>query len=134
LEYKQENQLRRELTLEDVAPLWAARLGNERTFPTFMSSTWFKWCRELRWTSRCVVGEAYGYSSKYVYTCDECNDFGCKFMYYFTMNWHGMLERNKQRFLKHWNGKNRRIVHPAPNRCISQTLALKRSDNLLCYS
>jgi hypothetical protein len=108
LEYKQENKVRtiRELTLEDIAPLWAARLGNERTFPTFMSSTWFKWCRELRCTSRCVVGEAYGYSSKYVYTCDECNGFGCKFMYYFTMNWHGKLERNKQRFLKHWSEKH----------------------------
>jgi hypothetical protein len=82
LKYKQKNQVRTilELTLEDIAPLWAARLGNERKFPTFMSSTWFKWCRELRCTSRCVVGEAYGYLSKYLYTCDECNGFGSRFM------------------------------------------------------
>ena len=72
LKYKQENQVgtMRELTLEDIAleditlediaPLWASRLGDERKCPTFMSPTWFKWCRELRCTSRCVVGEAYG--------------------------------------------------------------------------
>lgn len=62
LKYKQENQVgtMRELTLEDIAPLWASRLGDGRKCPTFLSPTWFKWCRELRCTSRCVVGEAYG--------------------------------------------------------------------------
>jgi hypothetical protein len=107
LKYEQENWLRtNQLTLKDIAPLWAARLGYERKFPIFMSSTWLKWCRELKCTSRCIVGEAYGYSSKYVYTCDECNGFGCKFMYYFTLNWRSKLERNKQRFLKHWQEKH----------------------------
>jgi hypothetical protein len=109
LNYKDETQVRaiQGLTLEDIAPLWAARLEDERKFPTFMSPTWFRWCRELRYTSRCVVGEAYGYSSKYVYNCDECNDFGYKFMYYFMLNWHGKIKENKRRLLIHWNEKHR---------------------------
>jgi hypothetical protein len=97
------------LTLADIAPFWAVRLGAEKKIPVFMSLTWFKWCRELKYTSKCVVGEAYGHSSIYVYNCDECNSIGCKFMYYFTFNWRGKLEQNKQRFVRHWNEKHRKL-------------------------
>ena len=94
-----------QLTLEDVSPRWASRLKKEN-LPTFMSSTWFQWRSELHKTSKCVVGEAYGYSSRYVYGCDDCNKIGCKFLYYFTLNWHGKLESNKQDFIRHWNEKH----------------------------
>jgi hypothetical protein len=94
--------LLKQLTLEDISPIWASRLKKEN-LPTFMSSTWFKWCSELRKTSKCIVGEAYGYSSRYVYGCDDCSKIGCTFLYYFTLNWHGKLESNKQDFVRHWN-------------------------------
>jgi hypothetical protein len=91
-----------QLTLEDISPKWASRLKKENT-PTFMSTTWLLWRFELQKTSKCVVGEAYGYSSHYTENCDECDRIGCKFLYYFTLNWRRKLELNKQEFVKHWN-------------------------------
>ena len=93
------------LVLEDISPIWASRLKNEN-LPTFMSLNWWKWNYELNNASKCVVGEAYGYSSQYTYNCGKCNRIGCKFLYYFTLNWRGKLESNKQDFVKHWNEKH----------------------------
>jgi hypothetical protein len=97
--------LPKQLTLDDISPVWASRLETEN-FPTFMSLTWFKWYNQLRFASKCIIGEAYGHTSRYMYTCDECGRLGSKFMYYFLMNWHGKLEQNKQRFIAHWNEKH----------------------------
>jgi hypothetical protein len=97
--------LPQQLTLEDISPIWASHLKKEN-LPTFMSSTWLQWRSELWKTSKCVIGEAYGYSSRYVYSCDDCDKIGCKFMYYFTLNWRGKLESNKQDFVRHWNEKH----------------------------
>jgi hypothetical protein len=36
--------------------------------------------------SRCVVGEAHEHSSRYIYSCYDCNSFGCKFMLYSALN------------------------------------------------
>jgi hypothetical protein len=106
-EYREENQVCpiSKLTLEKIAPIWAARLVTERKFPLIMSLTWLKWQRELRQPSTCVVGEAYSHSSMYVYNCHRCNSFGCKFMLYFTLSWRAKFELNKQEFVKHWNEK-----------------------------
>jgi hypothetical protein len=102
--------LLKQLTLEDISPIWASRLKKEN-LPTFMSSTWFKWCSELRKTSKCVAGEAYGYSSRYVYGCNDCSKIGCKFLYYFTLKWNRKLESNKQNFVNHWNEKHAQQVN-----------------------
>ena len=91
-----------ELTLEDISPKWAMRLKT-KNIPTFMSLTWLQWRFELQRSSKCVVGEAYGYSSEYTENCDECDRIGCKFLYYFTLNWRRKLVLNKQDFVKHWN-------------------------------
>ena len=91
-----------QLMLEDISPIWASRLKKEN-LPTFMSLTWMKWYSELREASKCIVGEAYSYSSQYTYDCDKCNTIGYKFLYYFTLNWWRKLESNKQDFVKHWN-------------------------------
>src|SRR5919205_1567311 len=102
LNYRRQEQQEQELVLEDISPVWSSRLRREN-LPTFMSSTWWKWYSELRETSKCVVGEAYDYSGQYTYDCDKCNTIGCKFLYYFTLNWRRKLESNKQDFVKHWN-------------------------------
>jgi hypothetical protein len=94
-----------QLVLEDISSIWASRLKKEN-LPTFMSLTWWEWQSELQNASKCVVGEAYGYSPQYVYDCGECTSIGLKFMYYFTLNWRGKLESNKQDFVKHWNEKH----------------------------
>jgi hypothetical protein len=90
-----------QLTLEDISPLWASRLRKEN-LPTFMSRTWLRWRFELQKTSKCVVGEAYGNSSKYTDDCHECDRIGCRFLNYFTLNWRRKLELNKRDFVTHW--------------------------------
>jgi hypothetical protein len=95
-------QQRQKLALEDISPIWASRLKKEN-LPTFMSPNWWKWHYELQKASKCVVGEAYGYSSQYTDDCGRCDRIGCKFLYYFTLNLRGRLESNKQDFVKHWN-------------------------------
>jgi hypothetical protein len=91
-----------QVVLEDISPIWASRLKKEN-LPTFMSSNWWKWHSELQKVSKCVVGEAYGYSSQYTDNCCICSSIGCKFLYYFTLNLREELESNKQDFVKHWN-------------------------------
>jgi hypothetical protein len=93
---------RQKLAIEDISHIWASRLKKEN-LPTFMSPNWWKWHYELQKASKCVVGEAYGYSSQYTDDCDKCDRIGCKFLYYFTLNLRGRLEANKQDFVKHWN-------------------------------
>jgi hypothetical protein len=100
-----------ELTLEDISPKWAMRLKT-KNIPTFMSLTWLQWRFELQRSSKCVVGEAYGYSSEYTENCDECDRIGCKFLYYFMFNLRGKLEQNKQEFVKHWNEAHSRYERP----------------------
>jgi hypothetical protein len=100
-----------ELTLEDISPKWAMRLKT-KNIPTFMSLTWLQWRFELQRSSKCVVGEAYGYSSEYTENCDECDRIGCKFLYYFMFNRRRKLEQNKQEFVKHWNEVHSRYERP----------------------
>ncbi|HEU4824226.1 MAG TPA: hypothetical protein VFS97_12440 [Nitrososphaeraceae archaeon] len=95
------------VVLEDISPIWASRLKKEN-LPTFMSPNWWKWHYELQKASKCVVGEAYGYSSQYTDDCDKCDRIGCKFLYYFTLNLRGRLESNKRDFIKHWNEEHSR--------------------------
>jgi hypothetical protein len=99
------------LTLEDISPTWASRLKKEN-LPTFMSLNWWKLHCELQKASKCVVGEAYGYSSQYTDECGRCNRIGYKFLYYFMLNWRGKLESNKQDFVKHWNEKHNQSKYP----------------------
>ena len=94
-----------QLTLEDISPIWASRLKKEN-LPTFMSRTWLRWRFELQKTSKCVVGEAYGYSSQYSEYCYECDRIGCRFLNYFMLNWRKKLELNKRDFVKHWNAEH----------------------------
>jgi hypothetical protein len=89
------------LGIGDISPIWSSRLKGK--WPTLFSKTWFKWYFELKRTSKCVVGEAHGYSSSYIYSCKECDDIGWKFMFYYTINSRKKLELNKNRFVKHWN-------------------------------
>ena len=97
--------LLKQLTLEDISPIWASRL-KKGNLPTFMSSRWLQWRSELRKTSKCVVGEAYGYSSQYSDYCYECDRIGCRFLNYFMLNWRKKLELNKRDFVKHWNAEH----------------------------
>jgi hypothetical protein len=97
------------LNLSDISPKWAKRLGDQRQqqhLPRPMSITWLRWWLEIIYPPKCVVGEAHGYTTKYISRCKECGEIGDKFSLYFTLNLSSKLEENKQRFIDHWNEKH----------------------------
>ncbi|MFL6326512.1 MAG: hypothetical protein ACJ71K_15940 [Nitrososphaeraceae archaeon] len=61
---------------------------------------------ELKGTSKCVVGEAYGFSSSYVSNCKLCSKIAWKFMFYFMIHSYSKLEETKRKFVKHWSEKH----------------------------
>ena len=90
--------------LSDISPKWARRLN--QPLPFLLSLTWLQWYFEIKHASKCVVGEAYGFSSSYLKTCKECNRFCVKFMYSFMLHSSSNLDKIKQRFVRHWNDKH----------------------------
>lgn len=101
--FEKTKQQREWLTLSDISPDWAKRLGERRHLPVPLSITWLRWYLDLKRTSKCVVGEAYGYSSSFVYDCKDCDDIGWRMMLYFTVYSFSKLKENTQRFVNHWN-------------------------------
>lgn len=100
--FEKTKQLRELLTLSNISPKWARRLG-EQQLPAPMSITWLRWWFEIISPPKCVVGEAYGFSRSYTDNCKECGNIGDKFTLYFTLHLSSKLEENKQRFVNHWN-------------------------------
>ena len=45
------------LTLSDISPKWAKRLGEQQQLPVPMSITWLRWWFEIIYPPKCVVGE-----------------------------------------------------------------------------
>ena len=91
------------LTLSDISPRWAKRLGEQQQLPVPMSITWLRWWFEIIYPPKCVVGEAYSFSRCYTDSCEECGEIGEKFTLYFTLHLSSKLEENKHRFVNHWN-------------------------------
>jgi hypothetical protein len=67
-----ENQEELLLTLDVISPRWAKKLEESKLFP-LVSIRRLQVYLELKDTSKCVVGEAYGFSSSYVYDCKRCS-------------------------------------------------------------
>jgi hypothetical protein len=97
------------LELKHISPVWDSRISQK--WPRLFSKMWFKWYFELKRTSKCVVGEAYGYSSSYIHKCKECDDIGWKFMIYFTIGSRKKLDLNREKFVKHWNETHLPTLH-----------------------
>ena len=93
------------LTLDAISPLWAKRLEESKLLPP-LSLERLRLYLELRGTSKCVVGEAYGFSSSYVYACRLCSNISWKFMFYFMIHSYQKLEGTKNEFVKHWGEKH----------------------------
>jgi hypothetical protein len=93
------------LTLDSISPTWAKRLEESKLLP-LLSLERFQLYLELRDTSKCVVGEAYGFSSSYVSSCKRCSTIAWKFMFYFMICSYSKLEGTKKEFLKHWGEKH----------------------------
>src|ERR671933_2284264 len=93
------------LRLDTISPLWAKRLGESELLP-ILSFRRLRLYLELKDTSKCVVGEAYGFSSSYISSCKRCSKIGCKFMFYFMIHSYSKLERTKNEFVTHWSEKH----------------------------
>ena len=93
------------LTLYDVSPQWAKRLEESKLFP-LLSLRRLQLYLELKDASKCVVGEAHGFSSSYVFDCERCSKIAWKFMFYFMIHSYSKLERTKNEFVNHWGEKH----------------------------
>ena len=96
------------LTLDAISPMWARKLEESKLLPLF-SFRRLQLYIELKRTSKCVVGEAYGFSSSYVYNCKACSKIAWKFMFYFMIHSYSKLEETKKEFVKHWGEKHHYI-------------------------
>jgi len=101
--FEKNRQQQETLTLSDISPNWAKRLGEQQKLPVPMSITWLRWWFEIIYPPKCVVGEAHGFTRSYTHSCGECGKIGDKFSLYFTLHLCSKIEDNKQRFVKHWN-------------------------------
>jgi hypothetical protein len=93
------------LTLYNISTTWAKKLEESKVLP-ILSLERLRLYLELKDTSKCVVGEAYGFSSSYVYSCRPCSKISWKFMFYFMIHSYSKLERTKNEFVKHWGEKH----------------------------
>jgi hypothetical protein len=89
------------LPLDIISPVWAERLEKSNKLSA-LSLKRIMWYFELKNPSRCVVGEAHGFSSSYMSYCTPCNKIGWKFMFYFMVRSYSKLECTKSEFVKHW--------------------------------
>ena len=104
--YVNDNSKNQELlTLDAISPIWAKRLEDSKLLP-ILSLRRLRLYAELKHTSRCVVGEAYGFSSSYVSSCKLCSRIAWKFMFYFMIHSYSKLEETKKEFVKHWSEKH----------------------------
>ena len=103
-EREQKNE-KSQFTLNDIAPRWSKRL-EQKKLPFPLSLTWLKWYFELDSPSKCIVGEAYGYSASYEKECKECDILGWQFGHSFLMRSRSGLQRDVKIFVEHWNEKH----------------------------
>ena len=99
------DDLQKPLTFDSISPVWAERL-ERRQQPIPLSFKWLRWCLEMISFSKCVVGEAHGFSSSYTSNCQECGRIGSVFALSFTTHSNSKLQEYKQMFVKHWNEKH----------------------------
>jgi hypothetical protein len=93
------------LTLDTISPTWAKKLEESKLLP-ILSLERLQLYLELKHTSKCVVGEAHGFSSSYVSSCKRCSTISWKFMFYFMIHSYSKLEGTKKEFVKHWGEKH----------------------------
>jgi len=90
------------LSINHICPKMSARFEMNKLLPVPISLTWFKRLYEIISSSKCVVGEAHGFSSSYGW-CEECCKFSYIFPFYFMMHSHTNLKEMMQRLVEHWS-------------------------------
>ena len=72
------------LTLNTISTIWAKTLEESKLL-SILSLQRLQLYLELKDTSKCIVVEAYGFSSSYVTNCKWCSKIAWKFMFYFMI-------------------------------------------------
>ena len=92
----------------EIAPNWASKIMTLRQegFPIPLSLSWWKLYFALDSPSKCIVGEAHGFSSHYEKECAECNRLGWEFGHSFLIRSMKSLDNNVDEFIVHWNDKH----------------------------
>jgi hypothetical protein len=93
------------LALDSISPTWAKSLEETKLLP-LLSLRRLHLYLELRDASKCVVGEAHGFSSSYVYSCKPCSKISWKFMFYFMIHSYSKLKATEKEFVRHWSEKH----------------------------
>ncbi len=91
--------------MDAISPTWAKKLEDSKLLPLF-SLERLQLYLELKDASKCVVGEAHGFSSYYVSNCKLCSKISWKFRFYFMIHSYSKLEETKNEFVKHWDEKH----------------------------
>ena len=94
--------------LNEIAPKWANKIMTLRQqgFPFPLSLTWWKLYFALDSPSKCIVGEAHGFSSHYEKECAECDRLGWEFGHSFLARSKEGFDDNIKVFVTHWNSKH----------------------------
>lgn len=94
--------------LHEIAPKWANKIMGLRQegFPFPLSLAWWRLYFTLDTPSKCVVGEAHGFSSHYENECVECDRLGWEFGHSFLMRSIRKFDDNVEEFVIHWNDKH----------------------------
>ncbi|MFZ0327303.1 MAG: hypothetical protein WAL66_08385 [Nitrososphaeraceae archaeon] len=124
-----------ELLFSEISPFWSERLNHARDNISPFSLARIRWYYELKNSSTCVVGEAYGFSSTYVSKCKKCNRLGWKFMFYFLIQSNSSIERTKIKFVDHWNKEHyevkiRKKLNTNTNSRIQKPFSVSQSHGL----
>ncbi len=92
----------------EIAPKWANKIMSLRQegFPFPLSLAWWRLYFTLDSPSKCIVGEAHGFSSHYENECLECDRLGWEFGHSFLMRSIKKFEDNIEEFVIHWNDKH----------------------------
>ncbi len=96
------------LNLTDIAPKWADRF-KQLPVPK-LSLKGIQWALELTAAEGCIVGEAYGFSSSYLKTCEVCQRIGRNFQTNFIIRSFENLKKNTEKFVEHWNEKHAHVT------------------------
>ena len=72
--------------------------------------TKMRWSMDLHNRDTCVVGEAYGMDSTYVFGCEAFNRFSLEFESHFTKDRFAELDLTRTLFVQHWNERHGMIT------------------------
>jgi hypothetical protein len=98
--------LQTHLSFEEICPSWSARM--EKGLPGQLSPKRLRWHAEMVSPETCIVGEAHGFSSSYMNSCETCRGFSSEFPH--DVRDYSLLKQNVRKFVEHWNRRHSNVT------------------------